>query len=335
MQTTIMQTTIQTQKLRGTSERNGNWMARGLGLVSLGVGLPSVAAPDALARVMGMPDDSATRTAISAIGVRETANGLGLLVWPRFAGWGWARVVGDAMDLALLGWTLATPTRSRGARTRTIATTAATAGIAALDVWTALRLSRRARLAVTHQQGDSATTARRAITINRSRDEIYKVWRDFRNLPRFMENLESVEITGDTTSRWVARAPGGKSIAWDAEIVDDQPNERISWRALPGSRVENSGTVRFVTAPGGKGTEVHVEIRYTPPAGRLGATIAKIFGVDAGQQTIGDLRRFKQVMETGEIARSDVTARGGGPAQPLKTPGERAAIHLPGEPVRS
>ena len=326
---------MQTQELRRTSERNGNWMARGLGLVSLGVGLPSVVAPDTLARVMGMPDDGTTRTAISAIGVRETANGLGLLVWPRFAGWSWARVVGDAMDLAILGWTLATPTRSRGAQTRTIVTTAATAGIAALDIWTAVRLSRRARLAVARHPYEYATTAKRAITVNRPREEIYRVWRDFRNLPRFMENLESVEITGETTSHWVARAPGGKSVEWDAEIMDDQPNERISWRSLPGSRVENTGTVRFVTAPGGKGTEVHVEIRYTPPAGRLGATVAKIFGVDAGQQTIGDLRRFKQVMETGEIARSNVTARGGGPAQPLKTPRERATIRLPSEPMRS
>lgn len=320
------------QRRDGKAERTGR-IVRRLGWLSFGVGLPALAAPGAVARLMGLREEPATSATVFAIGLRETGCGVSMLAWPRFAGWTWFRVAGDAMDLALLGWALASGSAQR--RNRTIATTAATAGIAALDVWGALRASRRA----TPQRHpyEYAVETKRAITVNRSREDVYQAWRDFRNLPRFMENLESVEITGDNRSHWVAQAPAGASVEWDAIIVDDQPNERISWRSLPGSQVENAGSVRFADAPGERGTEIHVEIRYTPPAGKLGALVAKIFGKDAGQQTASDLRRFKQVMETGEIARSAASARGGGPAQPSAQgqPTKQTYLTFSSAPARS
>ena len=316
---------------KSNTRGSGVWMARAMGGLSLGLGLPTLAAPGEMARRIGLRDDSVTRTTLTAIGIRETALGLGILSWPRFAGWIWARVAGDVMDLAILGSALAISDKRR--RNPLAVVMAITAGITALDIWTARRLSQRARTAGARLD-EQYVDAKRAITISKPRELVYQAWRDFRNLPRFMENLEAVELQEGNRSHWVAKAPAGATAEWDAEMVEDQPNALIAWRSLPGSRVDTAGTVRFADAPGGKGTEIHVEIRYSPPAGRLGATIAKIFGKDAGQQVASDLRRFKQVLETGEIARSDGSARGG-PAQPPKESVQIAPVAVLAVPVRS
>lgn len=155
-----------------------------------------------------------------------------------------------------------------------------------------------------------------AITVYRPAEEIYRYWHDFENLPRFMKHLEAVQVTAEGRSHWQATAPAGATVEWDAEIVDDRPNELISWRSLPGSTVDNAGTVRFSPAPGDRGTEIRVALSYDPPGGALGAIVAKLFGEEPGQQVHDDLRRFKQIMETGEITQSDASVKGGGPAQP-------------------
>jgi uncharacterized membrane protein len=155
------------------------------------------------------------------------------------------------------------------------------------------------------------------ITIGRTPDELYRFWRDFQNLPVFMEHLQAVRILDDRRSRWTARAPADQTVEWEAEITEDRPGEQISWRSIADADVPNAGTVRFQAAPGGRGTEIHVELRYDPPGGRLGALVAKLFGEEPGQQVHGDLRRLKQVMETGEVMRSDASIhRGMHPAQP-------------------
>jgi len=122
-----------------------------------------------------------------------------------------------------------------------------------------------------------------------------------------MSHLESVRPTGETTSHWKAKAPAGSTVEWDAEIVQDRANELIAWRSLPGSSVENSGVVRFRHAPGGRGTEVHVEMSYNPPSGALGSVVAMLFGKEPDQEVSEDLRVFKQIMETGEPIRSDAS----------------------------
>jgi uncharacterized membrane protein len=152
----------------------------------------------------------------------------------------------------------------------------------------------------------SGILVERMVTVNRPRTEVYQFWRDFENLPRFMEHLESVDesYTGGegATSRWVAKAPMGKTVDWMAEIVEERENEVIAWRSLPESMVETFGRVEFRDAPGERGTEVLVSLQYKPPGGSAGALVAKLFGEEPDVQIREDLRRFKQVIETGERA---------------------------------
>jgi uncharacterized membrane protein len=139
-----------------------------------------------------------------------------------------------------------------------------------------------------------------SVTVNRPAAELYRFWRDFANLPRFMRHLVLVRPDGER-SHWVAKGPAGMTAAWEAEIVNERPNELIAWRSLEGSTVNNAGSVHFTPAPDGRGTVVRVELKYDPPAGRLGAAVAWLFGEEPGQQVRDDLRRFKQLMEAGAI----------------------------------
>jgi uncharacterized membrane protein len=149
-----------------------------------------------------------------------------------------------------------------------------------------------------------------AITVNASPERVAAMWHDLERLPTFMAHLKQVTITGDGRSHWVASGPAGTQVEWDAQVTEDVPTERLSWRSTQEASVPNSGTVRWVRAPGGRGTEVHVELSYQPPAGAAGAAVAKLFGEEPDQQLRDDLRRFKQLLETGEIARSDSTPTG-------------------------
>ncbi|HYF62127.1 MAG TPA: SRPBCC family protein [Herpetosiphonaceae bacterium] len=139
------------------------------------------------------------------------------------------------------------------------------------------------------------------VTINKPPAEVFRFWSNFENLPRFMDHLESVKLHQNGCSHWVAKAPLGTKVEWDAEIVDAKVNEFISWRSKPGTSVPNEGTVRFKPTATGEGTEVEVTLEYQPPAGALGATLAKLFGEEPQIQVADDLRRFKNIMETGEV----------------------------------
>jgi uncharacterized membrane protein len=161
------------------------------------------------------------------------------------------------------------------------------------------------------------TPTTKTIVVNRSPEEVYQFWRSFDQFPRFMRHLKQVSVRKDGSSHWKAYGPGGQLYEWDAEIAQDRPNELIAWRSLPGGDVQNEGSVRFERAPGGRGTLVRVNLRYAPPAGVAGATLAMLFGKEPGQEVQEDLRRFKQVIETGEVVRSDASIhRGGHPARP-------------------
>ena len=152
-------------------------------------------------------------------------------------------------------------------------------------------------------EGHEGILIERAVTVNRPRAELYHVWRDFQNLPRFMQHLESVRVDDRDSGRshWVAKGPLGKTIEWDSEVIEERENELLVWKSLPGSLVESMGRVEFVDAPAGRGTIVYVAMQYNPPAGSLGAAFAKLFGEEPGTQIKEDLRHFKQIMETGEI----------------------------------
>jgi uncharacterized membrane protein len=169
--------------------------------------------------------------------------------------------------------------------------------------------------------GNQGIHAKGTCIVNLPPEEVYNFWRDFQNLPRFMRHLESVTDLGDGRSRWKAKGPAGMEVEWEATIIADVPGEVITWRSLENADVDNAGAVRFEEAPGGRGTIVKVNIQYNPPAGVVGATIAKLFGEEPEQQLDDDLRRFKQVMEVGEVVVSDATLFGTGyfaqrPARP-------------------
>lgn len=149
-----------------------------------------------------------------------------------------------------------------------------------------------------------AVKVERSVTIASPRHELYTFWRDFTNLPQFMEHLESVRVDSPTRSRWKAKAPAGGSVEWEAEIVNDVPDEIIAWKSVGDADVANAGAVNFSDAPGDRGTIVKVTIDYEPPGGKLGAMVARLFGEDPDRQVREDLRKFKQLMETGAITTS-------------------------------
>jgi len=292
-----------------------------LGAFSLGLGLAELLAPGGLATLIGIPNTRRTRLVVRALGARELLAGVGLLARPRSAGWLWSRVLGDAMDLTLLGDGF---TQRRAKVGRLIAATAAVAGVTAIDTFSAARQSRTSTLS----RIAAPIHVFRTITIQRAPNDVYDFWRDLTNLPQFMAHLESVEVS-DRTSKWRAKGPAGTAITWDAEIVLDLPGESLAWRSVEGStHVPNRGVVRFNAAPGGRGTEVQVELKYEPPAGALGSAFAKLFGEEPSQQIAGDLRRLKQVLETGEVLHSDASIhRGIHPARPARN---RDSVQLKG-----
>ena len=141
----------------------------------------------------------------------------------------------------------------------------------------------------------------RAVTINKGPEELYRFWRNFENLPRFMQHLKSVSVKDPLHSHWVANAPAGMSAEWNAEIINDSPNQLIAWRSLGDSKIGNAGSVSFTPAPSTRGTVVKVILTYDPPAGKLGSLVARLFGEAPEQQVREDLRHFKEIMEAGEI----------------------------------
>jgi uncharacterized membrane protein len=148
--------------------------------------------------------------------------------------------------------------------------------------------------------------------INKSPEELYSFWRNFENFPQFMSHLESVQKIDDKRSHWVAKAPMiyGGSVEWDAEITADEPNSRIAWRAMPEGDVQHQGSVRFQRALGDRGTMVHVDLDYHPPAGQVGRWVAKLFGEEPEMQIRDDLRKVKRLMEVGEVPTIEGQPRG-------------------------
>jgi len=265
-----------------------------LGWFSIALGAAEIVMPRAVARAAGAPLPAAI---VRTFGAREIAAGVGLLTQPRPAGWMWGRVAGDALDLAALTGSLVS---SRAARGRVLLTMGAIAAITAADVNAARRLERRQASLPGEVRRDGSVRVEHSVTINRPVAECYRRWRDVERLPDFMSHLQSVERIDDRRSRWTAKAPAGMRVEWEAEITHDEPNAWIAWRSLPGADIENAGAVRFVPSRGG-GTVVSVAMRYTPPLRTVGKLVGKMFGEEPEQQVREDLRRFKRLLETGEI----------------------------------
>lgn len=295
-------------------------LARGLAWFSLGLGIPQVLVPGRVNQAAGLENTFRRRQLMRLVGLREIGAGVGILSsQPKPAEWLWARVGGDALDLAMVGTAFRNHNNRRG---RLAFATANLAVVTAVDVVAARNTSK----AMKDGGEDTGLKGRTSITVNSPPDEVYRYWRDFKNLPKFMFHLESVEPIDEKRSHWVARAPLGRRVEWDAEITEDIPNQLIAWRSGEGAEAPNSGSVTFTPAPGNRGTEVLVEVDYQLPGGVIGDTLAKLFGEAPQQQIKDDLRRFKQVVETGEVVRSEGSPDGTAatphelkqrPAQPL------------------
>ena len=284
---------------------------------SIGLGAAELCAPRAVAKLAGIRKPRRVEGAVRALGARELANGAAILSNPRQATWLWSRVAGNAMNL----WMMQRARQMRGARdSRFFVATAAVAAVTAADIMLATVAQRLTSREHRGQGTASRLLIVRAVTVNRSVDEVYRFWRDFTNLPRIMRGIESIEITSPRQSHWRVRVPGGAIVEWDAEIVDDPENERIGWRA-EGPTVSHTGSVSFKSAPGARGTEIIARFEYAPRGGGLGSSVAWLFDGLFEDQVQEDLRRCKQFLETGEIPLSD----GPGlqrPAQPAADPAE-------------
>ena len=282
----------------GLPSSSAKRLANGLGWFSIGLGLAELLAPRAIASISGV---SKERTGLIRLyGLREIASGITIFAQEKPTEGVWSRVAGDALDLASLGMAFTSPNAKTG---RLAFATANVLAVTALDVMCARQLS---------ANGSQGIHASGTCIVNRSPEEVYTFWRRFENLPRFMRHLESVEDLGGGRSRWRARGPAGMEVQWEATIVADDPGRVITWRSLEGSDVDNAGAVRFESAPGGRGTIVKVNMEYMPIGGALGAAVAKLFGEEPEQQMDDDLRRFKQVMEVGEVVVSEATLMGTG-----------------------
>ena len=283
------------ESLHPGSSRNGSlsqeemW-AYGLGLFGIGLGLAELMVPRRLARMIGAP--SRHEGLVRAMGLREIASGVGILTQRAPAAAVWSRVAGDAMDLACLG---AAFMSNRSQRGRVALATAAVAGATLLDMITAQQLSR----GIETRNGHIQLTV--ALVIDRPPKELYRHWRELTNLPTFMKHLVRIEVQDDRRSHWVAKGPARSTVEWDAEITEDRPHECIAWRSVEGSTVDHAGSVRFEPASGGRGTIVTAEMEYRPPLGTVGAAVSAWLGEDPSHTVKMDLRRFEQVMETGEV----------------------------------
>jgi len=305
----------------GLPSTSAKRLAKGLGWFSVGLGLAELLAPRAIANISGVSNKHTGL--IRLYGLRELASGVAIFAQEKPTEAVWSRVAGDALDLVSLGYACTAPEAKRG---RITFATANVLAVTALDVICAMQLS----------NGNHGIHAKGSCVVNRPPNEVYSFWRNFENLPRFMRHLESVVDLGDGRSHWKVKGPAGMEVEWDATIIADVPNEVITWRSLEGADVDNAGAVRFERAAGGRGTIVRVNLEYNPIAGVLGAAVAKLFGEEPEQQLDDDLRRFKQVMEVGEVVVSEATLLGTSyraqrPGQPPDVSELEAADTLPSQ----
>jgi uncharacterized membrane protein len=305
---------------------------------SLGLGTAQIAAPGLVNHLAGVRDDATSRLWQRIVGVRElTAFAAIEAEGARPARALWMRVGGDVKDLVLL--TLAFREK-RESTPRLIGAIGNVAAIAGLDLYGALRASGVTGKPAEQATEEEAMHVKASITVRKPRQEVYRFWRDLENLPSFMDHVESIEGSNGH-SHWKVKAPAGTKVEWDAEVVEDRPGEALVWRSIEGSGIQNSGAVRFLDAPRNQGTEVHVEFEYNAPGGKIGEAVAKVFGEEPTQQAKDDLRRFKQVMETGFVVRSEGSPEGSTarrhikqrPGQPLAAAPVEPAKEPPGQPV--
>ena len=276
-----------------TSHRDGRGvrLAQGLGWYSLGIGLGELLVPGLVGRVAGLRGGGGGL--MQLMGLREIATGLGLLGGRNTTRALDARIVGDVADLIALGVAFANPDNGRK---RLLAATVTKLGVTALDLIARNNLAghedRQERVAM-------VTPVGKAITIDATAEALYAYWRDLQKMPEIMSHLRSVERIDAVRSKWTAVGPVGIAMSWESEIIEDRPGELISWTTVKGP-LESAGVVRFRPAPGGRGTEVSVDMRYHVFGRGLGQAAATLFGLEPGIEVERGLRTLKQIFELGE-----------------------------------
>lgn len=258
-----------------------------LGWLSIGLAAAAVLAPRSVGRLTGLGDRSSL---LRLVGLRELASGLGLLTRENKAPWLAARVAGDVMDLAIA---LAAVGPENPRRGRALATLGVVGAIAAAD------LSACGRAASGRDSAEAYLHT--AIVVNKSAQECYEFWRDVQNLPRFMRLVEAVEPIDERHTSWKIRGPGDVKLQWTTELTADEPSKRLAWRARDDLGLQHAATVRFQNAKGVRGTLVTVFAQYHAAVGTAAVGIRKLLGSDPASVLREDLRRFKQLIEAGEV----------------------------------
>lgn len=262
-----------------------------LGWLGVGIGIAELLMPRRVAQTTGLP---ARPRVMQAMGVREIVTSAGILLQPHQSGWRWSRVAGDMLDLSLLAWI------SRDHQNRRLTSMAAlVAGLTALDALAAYDSQRQGAM---RKETPGVVRIHKSLHIQRPVETCYRFWRNFENFPQFMQHVEAVQAVDATRTHWRVKAPLGQHVDWTAELFSDIPSQQLAWRTLEGSAVEHTGVVRFLPSPNDKSTRLDIEMSYHTPFGKAGVMLAKLLGEDPAQQMDDDLRRFKQLLETGEIA---------------------------------
>ena len=266
---------------------------RGLAILSLVLGAGGSFMPGAVARLSGLEPHARL---LPLVGLRELAAGVGLLTSRNPTPWLWSRVVGDGMDLAVILASLMN--RGNPRKLSAAITMAVVAAITAVDARESLRRTQGAQ-----SSGSTApdALASASVLIARTPQECYEFWRDPTNMTRISPLVESVTVLDERTSRWCIRSPLGRRIEWDSKVTGETPGERISWRSVDGGGLYHAGVVRFERATGGRGTLVSASVHFRVAGGPAGLGLVKLLGTHPQSEIREDLRRFKQLLEAGEI----------------------------------
>jgi uncharacterized membrane protein len=270
-------------------------LAEGLAWFSVALGVTALLAPRSLGKLTGLGPKAGL---VRFVGARELASGVGLLSSRDATPWLWSRVAGDAMDLLTLGASALKP--AGGGRLRSLVSLALVAGVTAADVSASIRHSSRSKGSQSRRLS-AEDYLERSVSINRSPQECYDYWRNFGHAPHFMKLIGSVTTIDEKTSHWVAELPGGRRVEWDARLTDDVPGKRIAWHSVHAAPLVHAGVVTFESAPGNRGTIVRVVMHYRPPAVPAAMRAARALRFAPEFEIQEDLRRFKNILETGEI----------------------------------
>ena len=260
-----------------------------LAWIGAGIGIAELLMPRAVAKTTGLPPPF-----VRALGMRELLVSAGVLLRPRQPAWRWSRIAGDLLDLSLLAWA--------GRRTpngRLALITALFAGMTSLDV-----LATCDRRGQSARQGHLPNSIRihKSLYIQRPPEACYGFWRNFENFPQFMRDVESVQVVDATRTHWRLRTLQGKPVEWTVELFSDIPSQQLGWRTIADAPIAHSGVVKFLPAYGHSSTRLEIDILYKTPTAQSMDMSSMPFTEEPSRQWDDDLRRFKQLLETGEIA---------------------------------